>query len=108
MGVRALDAKAWRRLGAQPLPPILAGFEKPPPPQRQRWRLPPRRLVSLVDKLPDDVPDPRGSQGRWHPWRAVLGIIALAKLCGVPMGQRQIAEFASQLTNPQRRALRGR
>jgi hypothetical protein len=103
--VRALDAKAWRRLCAQTLPPILAGYEKPPPPQRQRWPLPPRRLVSLVDKLPNDMPDPRGSQGRWHRWRTVLAIIVLAKLCGVQMGQRQIAEFARQLTNPQRRAL---
>jgi hypothetical protein len=103
--VRALDAKAWHQLCAQTLPPILAGFEKPPPPQRQRWQLPPRRLVSLVDKLPNDMPDPRGSQGRWHRWRTVLAIIVLAKLCGVQMGQRQIAEFARQLTNPQRRAL---
>ena len=103
--VRALDAKAWRLLCAQRLPPTLAGFEKPPPPQRQRWQLPPRRLVSLVDRLPNDMPDPRGSQGRWHRWRTVLALIVLAKLCGVQMGQRQIAEFARQLTNPQRRAL---
>jgi len=103
--VRAPDAKVFRALRAQSLPPALAAFEKPAPPQRQRWRLPPRRLVSLLDKLPEDVPEPRGSQGRWHPWRAVLGLIVLAKLCGVPMGQRQIAEFARQLTQPQRRAL---
>jgi hypothetical protein len=103
--VRALDAAAWRALRAQTLPPTLAAFEKPPPPQRQRCRLAPRRLVSLLDKLPHDVPDPRGAQGRWHPWRAVLGIVALAKLCGVLMGQRQIAEFARSLTHPQRRAL---
>src|SRR6266540_1730250 len=100
--VRALDAKAFRLLCGQTLPPTLAGFEKPPPPQRQRWQLPPRRLVSLVDKLPNDMPDPRGCQGRWHRWRTVLAIIVLAKLCGVQMGQRQIAEFARQLTNPQR------
>lgn len=106
--VRALDAKAFRALSAQSLPPALAFFERPAPPQRQRWRLPPRRLVSLVDKLPDDMPDPRGLQGRWHAWRSVLGIIVLAKLCGVLMGQRQIAEFARQLTHPQRRALRCR
>src|SRR5207247_8189171 len=98
--VRALDAKAWRRLCAQTLPPILAGYEKPPPPQRQRWPLPPRRLVSLVDKLPKDMPDPRGSQGRWPRWRTVLAIIVLAKLCGVQMGQRQIAEFPASSLIP--------
>jgi hypothetical protein len=35
----------------------------------------------------------------------VLNIICLAKLCGILMGQRQIAEFARCLTHPQRRAL---
>jgi hypothetical protein len=103
--VRALDAKALRSLRAPELPPALAAFEKLPPPKRQRWQLPPHRLVSLLDKLPQDVPDPRGWQGRWHPWQAVLAIIVLAKLCGIKMGQRQIAEFARQLTKPQRRAL---
>src|SRR2546423_2261715 len=52
--VRALDAKAFRALRAQTLPPELAVFERPAPAQRQRWRLPPRRLISLVDKLPED------------------------------------------------------
>jgi hypothetical protein len=103
--VRTLDPKAFRALRAPSLPPLLAAFEKEPPPPRQRCRLPTRRLVSLQDKLPDDVPDPRGAQGRWHPWRAVLGLLVLAKLCGVLMGQRQIAEFARSLTQPQRRAL---
>jgi DDE_Tnp_1-associated len=51
------------------------------------------------------VPDPRSPRGRSQPWRAILAIIVLAKLCGVAMGQRQIAEFARGLSNPQRRAL---
>ena len=103
--VRALEPKALNALRATTLPPALAAFEKPVPPRRQRCRVTPGRLVSLLDKLPDDVPDPRGAQGRWHPWRAVLALIVLAKLCGVRMGQRQIAEFARGLTHPQRRAL---
>ena len=106
--VRALEDKAFRALRAPTLPPGLAAFEKEPPPPRSRCPVPTRRLVSLLDQLPEDVPDPRGEQGRWHPWRAILGIIALAKLCGVLMGQRQIAEFARSLTQPQRRALRCR
>lgn len=106
--VRALDAAAWRSLCAKTLPPALAVFEKAAPPKRQRCRIPPRHLVSLQDKLPNHEPDPRGTQGRQHPWRAVLGLIVLAKLCGVLMGQRKIAEFARTLTHPQRRALRCR
>lgn len=103
--VRALDPKSFRALSAATLPEALSPFEKAPPAKPKRHPLPPRRLVSLLDKLPSDVPDPRKHKGRWHPWRAVLGIIVAAKLCGVPMGQRQIAEFARHLTKPQRRAL---
>jgi hypothetical protein len=106
--VRALEDKAFRALRAATLPPALAPFERQPPPPRERCRVPTRRLVSLLDQLPEDVPEPRESKGRWHPWRAILGIIVLAKLCGVLMGQRQIAEFARSLTKPQRRALRCR
>jgi hypothetical protein len=106
--VRALEDKAFRGLRAQHLPPAWAVFEKEPPTPRPRCRLPTGRVVSLLDQLPDDVPDPRGEKGRWHPWRAILGLIVLAKLCGVLMGQRQIAEFARSLTRPQRRALRCR
>jgi len=103
--VRALDAAAFRSLRAKTLPPALAVFEKAPAPKRQRCRIAPRHLVSLLDQVANYLTDPRGAQGRWHPWRAILGIMMLAKLCGVPMGQRQIAEFARTLTHPQRRAL---
>lgn len=103
--VRALEDQAFRALRAPQLPPTLAPLEKEPPPPRERCRVSTRRLVSLVDQLPADVPDPRQPKGRWHPWRAVLAILVLAKLCGVAMGQRQIAEFARGLTKPQRRAL---
>ena len=103
--VRALEAAAFRSLRAPSLPPALAAFEKPPPPQRQRCRVPTRRLASLADQLPRHQPDPRQPRGRWHPWRAVLNLICAAKLCGVALGQRQIAEFGRSLTQPQRRAL---
>lgn len=106
--VRALEDKAFRGLRAQHLPPAWAVFEKEPPTPRPRCRLPTGRVVSLLDQLPEDVPDPRAEKGRWHPWRAILGLIVLAKLCGVLMGQRHIAEFARGLTRPQRRALRCR
>jgi hypothetical protein len=103
--VRALDPKSFHALCAPTLPLSLAPFEKDAPAKPTRHRLPPRRLLSLLDKLPRDVADPRQDKGRWHPWRAILGIIVAAKLCGVSMGQRHIAEFARSLTQPQRRAL---
>ena len=103
--VRALDPKAWRALPSATLPPALAAFEKEPPSPRPRCRLPARRLSSLWEQLPQEVPDPRDAKGRWHPWRAVLAILVTAKLCGVLMGQRHIAEFARGLTKPQRRAV---
>ena len=103
--VRVLDRAAFGSLRAQSLPPALAIHEKPPPPRRQRCRAPSRQLVSLADKLRLHQPDPRKARGRWHPWPAVVNLLCLAKLCGVLMGQRQIAEFARSLTQPQRRAL---
>jgi hypothetical protein len=103
--VRVLDPDGFQVLSAPHLPPKLAPFERQPPPPRPRCRVPAGRLVSLVDKLPGDLPDPCHPKGRWHPWRAILGIVVLAKLCGVPMGQRQIAEFARRLSKPQRRGL---
>ena len=106
--VRALDAQAFRALRAATLPPALARFEKVPPAPRPRCPVSSGRLESLLEQLPDTVPDPRDPKGRWHPWRAILGIIVLAKLCGVAMGQRQIATFAERLTQPPRRALRCR
>ena len=45
--------------------------------------MPTRRLAALADQLPRQQPDPRNARGRWHPWRAVLNLICLAKLCGV-------------------------
>jgi hypothetical protein len=106
--VRALAPVAFRGLRAERLPPALAIFEKPPPPRRQRCRVPSRCLASLADKLPLSQPDPRKARGRWHPWPALVNLICVAKLCGVLMGQRQIAEFARALSQPQRRALRCR
>jgi hypothetical protein len=99
--VRALDAPATAALKAPELPPTLAAYELRAAP---RCPVAAPRLPSLLDRLPQ-TPDPRGRQGRWHPWRSVLGILALAKLAGVPGAQREIADFAQRLTQPQRRHL---
>ena len=99
--VRALDPHATAALKAPELPPDLAAYEPRPAP---RCQVAAPRLPSLVERLPQ-TPDPRGRQGRWHPWRSVLGILALAKLAGVPGAQREVADFAQRLTQPQRRQL---
>lgn len=103
--VRALDRQLFARLKAPTLPPALADYQAQPPAKPKRLATSPRKIESLLDRLPE-VPDPRDPHGRYHPWRAVLGIIILAKLAGTHMGQRHVAEFALTLTRPQRRALR--
>lgn len=103
--VRALEPTACRWLSATTLPPSLAAFEKPTPVPPRRCHVPTGRLASLLQELPRQVADPRSKRGRFHSWRAVLGIVVLAKLCGTLMGQRHIAEFARLLSKPQRRAL---
>jgi hypothetical protein len=99
--VRALDPQGAAALKAAELPPSLAAYQLQPAP---RCDVPAPRLPSLLERLPR-VKDPRGRNGRWHPWGAVLGILSLAKLAGVAGGQRDIANFAQRLTQPQRRQL---
>lgn len=99
--VRALDGPGTDALKQPTLPPNLAPYQQPP---RPRCRLPSPQRASLLDRLPA-IRDPRHCRGRWHPWPAVLGILCLAKLAGVPGAQREIADFARRLTKPQRRQL---
>ena len=99
--VRALDPVGTAALQAPTLPAHLAPFQQRPSP---RCRLPSPQRASLLDRLPA-IRDPRRCRGRWHPWPAVLGILSLAKLAGVPGAQREIADFAQRLTRPQRRQL---
>lgn len=99
--VRALDRQGTAALKEPVLPDSLAAYEAEPAP---RSEVSSTRLPSLMERLPK-MPDPRGKKGRWHHWQAVLGIICLAKLAGVPGAQREIAEFAQRLTQPQRKQL---
>lgn len=87
--VRALDATALASLRAQTLPTALAPAEVELLPRCSRCRVLPRRMESLSDRLPE-VKDPRDVKGRWHPWRAVPGMIVLAKVCGAHLGQHHI------------------
>jgi len=98
--VRALDAEGLAALKAQGLPSRLAPYEAPAQPRA----LSGKPLLSLLDRLPE-VPERRGTNGRRHPWPAVLGITCLAKLAGVAGAQRDIARFAKRLDQRQRRHL---
>ena len=98
--VRALDPEGLAALKAQSLPLRLAPYEAPAQPRA----LAGKPLLSLLDRLPA-VPEPRGTNGRRHPWPAVLGIVCLAKLAGVAGAQRDVARFAQRLDQRQRRHL---
>ncbi|HWT82517.1 MAG TPA: transposase family protein, partial [Candidatus Methylomirabilis sp.] len=98
--VRALDAEGLAVLKAPKLPSRLAAYEVPAQPRA----LSGQPLMSLLDRLPE-VPEPRDTKGRRHPWPAVLGIVCLAKLAGVAGAQRDIARFARRLDQRQRRHL---
>lgn len=99
--VRALHSRAVEWLRAQELPAELAIYEKP---ALARCPLRGKEVASLLERLPQ-VPDPRGTRGRFHPWPAVLAILCLAKLAGVAGAQRDIAEFAQRLNQRQRKML---
>ena len=99
--VRALDRQGLAQLKEQQLPPALAQYVPAAP---ARCRLAAGRVGSLMDRLPI-VPDGRKRKGRYHPWHAILGILCLAKLAGVPGSQDDVAAFAKRLTQAQRRRL---
>jgi Domain of unknown function (DUF4338)/DDE_Tnp_1-associated len=99
--VKALDPEGTAALKAAELPPSLAVYEAKP---ASRCQVAAPRLPSLLERLPQ-VRDPRGRQGRRHGWGGVLGVLSLAKLAGVAGCQRDIANFAKRLTQPQRRQL---
>ena len=99
--VKALDPEGTAALKAAELPPRLAVYEAKP---ASRCQVAAPRLPSLLERLPW-VPDPRRRKGRRHGWGGVLGVLSLAKLAGVAGCQRDIANFAKRLTQPQRRQL---
>ncbi len=97
--VKVLDPQGWRGLKAEPLPSPLAAYVQAP---AKRCTVAANHIPDLLERL-KDIPDPRGRQGRYVPWKSILGIIVLAKLAGVVGGPSDIAVFAKRLTKPQRR-----
>jgi hypothetical protein len=99
--VRALDVEGAAQLKAPKLPAALAQYERA---AVARCQVSASRMPSLLERLPT-IPEPRKCKGRYQPWPAILGILCLAKLAGVPGSQDDVAAFAKRLTQAQRRQL---
>ena len=99
--VRELAPGACATLRASVLPPALQAVEAQVLP-RPEVKI--AALRSLVDHC-RHVPDWRGTKGRDYPLPGLLATIVLATFCGVVRGQRDLAAFASGLTQAQLRAL---
>ena len=98
--VRALRRNATRSLQAEHLTPELAVVQEAVP-ARCTQRVP--QLRSLVEHL-KGVPDLRARVESYPLW-SLLAIQLLAHLAGAPRGQKDLAVFAGNLSQAQRRAL---
>ena len=99
--VRELVADARATLRAAALPLALQPVEHKVLP---RAAVPIKAVHALVERC-WVVPDWRGTKGRDYPLAGLLAMIVLATLCGVVRGQRDLAAFASGLSQAQLRAL---
>jgi hypothetical protein len=99
--VRELGCAARATLRADVLPPALQPVEDKVLP---RAAVPLKAVHALVERC-RAVPDWRGTKGRDYPLAGLLAMIVLATLCGVVRGQRDLAAFASGLSQAQLRAL---
>lgn len=100
--VKELQPQARALLCGAQLPPALQSSEDKVVPQPQ---LPIKELRALWE-LCRQVPEWRKRKGRDYPLPCILAIIVMASHCGVVRGQRDLAAFASKLTQRQLRALR--
>lgn len=100
--VKELNRRAWQWLRAKQLPPRLARYEKPTPPD---CALESEQMPSLFERF-EQVTEWRKPIGKRHKLPTVLAIIALACLSGVGQGYRAVSRFAKRLTKLQRLALR--
>jgi hypothetical protein len=98
--VRELCRNARRGLQAEQLKPGWASVEAKVAPRCTQKA---GELRSLVEHL-KMVADFRARIGRYPLW-SLLAIVALAYLCGGPRGQKDLAMFASRLSQGQRHAL---
>jgi len=90
---------------------ILRGEHLPPELQAEEDKVVPLPQVAISELHPlwelcRQVPEWRKRKGRDYPLPCILAIIVMAAFCGVVRGQRDLAAFASKLTQRQLRALR--
>ncbi len=98
--VRELAPGHGRHLAARTLPPAWASVEQ----KAHGCPHPAQDLRALRARF-QAVPDWRGRRIKTYPVPGLLAMVALATLCGVARGQRDLAAFARKLTQPQLRAL---
>lgn len=98
--VRELCRNARRGLQAEHLKPAWAPVEEKVMPRCTHKA---KEIHSLIEHL-KKVPDFR-KRFQSYPLWSLLGIVALAYMCGAPRGQKDLAKFARQMSHGQRRAL---
>lgn len=106
-----------KQLWVRPLRPdareLLAGAVLPEPWSRAQRTVPARtelgcaQMHSLYDVFARHIKDSRARIGR-YPLPGLLVVVFAATLCGMSLGQRDLAAFARRLTKAQCRALRFR
>lgn len=97
---RELSRKARQGLQAEPLKPAWATVEAKVSPRCTHKA---KEIRSLIEHL-KTVPEFR-KRFQSYPLSSLLGMVALAYLCGAPRGQQDLAKFARQMSHGQRRAL---
>jgi len=102
--LKSLRPDARDVLRAETLPEPLRAAEKALPGKRVAARLGGEGLRSLFTVL-RELPDPRRGQGKRYPLAGCLALVTCAVLAGC-RGLRECAEFAANLTQRQREALR--
>lgn len=99
--MRELRPKARAILSAAQLPPHLQHVEDAVIPRSEATVSEIRNLMILCRQIPDW----RAKKGRDYPLPCLLAIMVMATLSGIVRGQRDLAAFASKLTQFQLRAL---
>jgi len=102
--IKSLVKNAPKKLRAATLPPAWALVENKVKPHCSTKSA---ELKTLTDHLAR-IPEYRSSHALGYPLAGLLTLIAVATFCGVVRGKKDLAQFASTLSQAQMRALRFR
>jgi hypothetical protein len=100
--VRELVKKACVKLRSPQLPPDWAVVTAKVPP---RCTAQVAQILSLMERLEQEVPEFRRPQSLAYPIAGMLALIAMALLSGVAKGYEDLAEYAATLSQAQLRVL---